>query len=90
MNNGAWWATAHGVAESDMTEYTCIQEKKKNVQMPFLKIFLKTCYRCKAPLSNIGTTCIGSPYVLLGICDAWSSAAPMVESSENGEDWVVA
>ena len=29
MNNGAWWATVHGVAESDMIEHTCIQGKKK-------------------------------------------------------------
>ena len=64
--------------------------KTTSIQMPFLKIFLKPCYRCKAPLSNIGTTCIGSPCVPLGTCDAWSSAPVMVEFSENGEDWVVA
>jgi len=29
MDSGAWQATVHGVAESDMTEHTRIQEKQK-------------------------------------------------------------
>ena len=29
MDSGAWQATVHGVAESDMTEHTRIQEKQR-------------------------------------------------------------
>ena len=31
MDRGAWWAVAHGAAESDKTEYTLIKTKTKNL-----------------------------------------------------------
>ena len=31
MDRGAWWAIAHGAAESDKTEYTLIKTKTKNL-----------------------------------------------------------
>ena len=35
MDRGSWWATVHGVAESDMTEVTEHDSKKRD-HMPFI------------------------------------------------------
>ena len=42
MNRGAWWATVHGIAESDMIECACIHTCKIS-RNPIIKILL-FCY----------------------------------------------
>ena len=55
MDRGAWWATAHKVAESDTTEWRSMQEKQRHVMTEFhqerilTSVHLSHCLSAWAP-----------------------------------------
>ena len=61
MNNGAWWATVHGVAESDMIEHTCIQGKKKVFKCHSWRYFWKPATDAKTLWVTLGLHALGVP-----------------------------